>query len=74
MPLADNLRYYLRERKITQMALAQRGNRKHCTIFRWLTGETIPRLSMVAVVADVLGVTVWELLEDRQHLGPTRSA
>jgi len=67
MPFSDNLRYYLRERKMTQMALARRVNRQHCTVFRWLTGETVPRLPVIAVVADVLGVTVGELLEDRRN-------
>jgi transcriptional regulator with XRE-family HTH domain len=67
MPFSDNLRYYLEQRRITQTALAKRVNRKHCTIFRWLSGQTVPRLPVAMLVADVLGVTVDELLEDREN-------
>lgn len=68
MAFSDRLRFYLREKHMTQQALAQRVGRKQCTVFRWLSGQSVPRLSTVTVVADVLGVTVNDLLEDgRKH-------
>ena len=60
MPFSANLRHYLSERKMTQAALARRVNRRQFTIFRWLSAKTIPRLAVVAPVADALpGVTMY---------------
>ena len=63
MPFADNLRYYLRQRHLTQEAFARKVNRRHCTVFRWLSGQTIPRLSTITIVANALGVAVSDLLD-----------
>lgn len=55
-----------KEKNMTQEQLAEKMNVTDKSISRWENGKTMPDLSMIPILADVLGVEVSELLNGRR--------
>ena len=63
-PIVQRLRFYREKRGIKQGDLAQRLGISTATLSRWENGRTSfnPTLSQLLIVADMLGITLIELL------------
>jgi transcriptional regulator with XRE-family HTH domain len=66
---AEEIRVLLARRRISAAELARRTGMKQSTLARRMTGETAFDLDDLELIADVLGVTVTELLP--QFSGPS---
>lgn len=74
MPFPDKLDALMRQKGLSQMALAQELNVSQRAVSGWLTGA-VPRPKTASAIADYFGVTVAELLNSslRQPLSSNDS-
>lgn len=58
---ADNLKRIRKEKKLTQVQLAERLECTQNEVSRWETGKWLPSILTAVKIADALGCTVDEL-------------
>lgn len=61
---SENLQYYRRERNLTQLALGEKINAGYTTISMLESGRFKPDSDTVKALADILNVTVEDLLKN----------
>lgn len=66
---ADRLRYYLKIKNMTQVELAEAVGVSQATVSFWCNGTKIPRPNKILDIANVFGIELNDLVEDR---GPAR--
>lgn len=59
-----------RDKGLTQSALAEQLEVTRKAISRWETGRGYPDIELLPKLAEVLGISVQELLEAKKHLAP----
>ena len=59
---SDNLRAVRRERRMTQKALAERLGYSEKAISKWERGLSFPDISLLIPLADILKVSLYNLL------------
>ena len=65
----------LREKQgLTQLQLAEKLSVSDKTVSKWETGKGFPDISLIKVLADVLRVSIPELLSGEQVINANRSA
>lgn len=62
--LAKNLAYYRKLNNMTQAELAERINYSDKSVSKWERGEGIPDIIVLAIIAQVFGITVNDLIAD----------
>ena len=62
LAIGENIRNFRKKNDLTQEALADRLGVTYQSISRWENGTTYPDLELIPAIADVLAVTVDELL------------
>jgi len=62
LAIGENIRNYRKKNDLTQEALADRLGVTYQSISRWENGTTYPDLELIPAIADMLAVTVDELL------------
>ena len=62
---ANNLRYYLQEKGVTQKELAEAVGLSQGAISDWMTLRRYPRMDAVQKLADFFGIEKSDLVEDR---------
>ncbi len=62
LAIGENIRKFRKKNDVTQEALADRLGVTYQSISRWENGTTYPDLELIPVIAEVLAVTVDELL------------
>ena len=62
LAIGDNIRNFRKRNDLTQEALADRLGVTYQSISRWENGTTYPDLELIPAIADMLSVTVDELL------------
>lgn len=65
--LADNLTKLRKKHKLTQVELAHQLGFSDKSISKWEQGDTIPDIETIKKIADLYGVSVDSLLEDKPH-------
>lgn len=55
-----------REKNITQEQLAEKLGVTDKSVSRWENGKTMPDISMLGLLADILGISIQELLNGRR--------
>ena len=63
---AKNLSSYRRQSGMTQLELAEKLNYSDKSISKWERGDGLPDLFVAATIADMLGVTVNDLVSERE--------
>lgn len=58
-----------KEKKMTQSQLAQLMNASQSAVAMWETGVALPRPDKLCKLAQILGVTVDQLLSDKEEEG-----
>ena len=66
LAIGENIRNFRKKNDLTQEALADRLGVSYQSISRWENGTTYPDLELIPAIAEVLSVTVDELLGMRQ--------
>jgi len=69
-----NLDRLLRERDQTNTWLASKVGVSNATVTKWLQGKIAPELSRLDAIAETLGVTYVQLLEDGDKVAAPRKA
>lgn len=64
--IARNLKFYLKARNIKQGELAKEAYLSPKSIINYIGGHSRPRVDMLCVIAEKLGVTPNALLAERQ--------
>ncbi|MBP3370431.1 MAG: helix-turn-helix transcriptional regulator, partial [Clostridia bacterium] len=62
LAIGENIRNFRKKNDLTQEALADRLGVTYQSISRWENGTTYPDLELIPAIAEVLAVTVDELL------------
>ena len=62
LAIGENIRNFRKKNDLTQEALADRLGVTYQSISRWENGTTYPDLELIPAIAEVLTVTVDELL------------
>lgn len=68
MILAENLRYYLEQKNLTQQDIANYMHCSNSTVSDWCSGKKYPRVDKMQRLADYLGVTMSQLTSPRDIL------
>lgn len=55
--LANNIREFRLERKMTQAQLANKLGVQYQTVSKWETGTSVPDTAMLPMIADTLDIT-----------------
>lgn len=63
---AKNLSSYRRQSGMTQLELAERLNYSDKSISKWERGDGLPDLFVAATIADMLGVSLNDLISERE--------
>lgn len=58
----ENLKYYLEKENISQRKFAKLVGTTPATVNRWITGKRQPHLSKITKIANVLDVTIEQLV------------
>ena len=65
MKLSDNIRYFRKLRNLSQDEIAKRlGYKSFTTIQKWETGMAEPPVGKLYELADILHVSIMDLLKD----------
>ena len=62
LTIGENIRNYRKKNDLTQEAFADRLGVTYQSVSRWENGATYPDLELIPAIANILGVTVDELL------------
>ena len=63
---AKNLSSYRRQSGMTQLELAERLNYSDKSVSKWERGDGLPDLFVAATIADMLGVSLNDLISERE--------
>ena len=66
--LQENIKYFRKERGLTQEELAIRVNVVRQTVSKWEKGQSVPDADLLQKVAEVLEVTVGQLLGQEKEM------
>ena len=66
--LQENIKYFRKERGLTQEELAIRVNVVRQTVSKWEKGQSVPDANLLQKVAEVLEVTVGQLLGQEKEM------
>lgn len=69
--LSNNLKSIRKSKKITQEALASKLNVTRQTISKWENGQSIPDAESLTQIADILKISVQELLGEEVNQNKT---
>lgn len=67
---AHNLACYRRRAGLTQLELAEKLNYSDKSVSKWERGEGIPDLFVVATIAELFGMTVNDMISDKEVKKP----
>ena len=78
--LAQNIAYYRKHLKLTQLELAEKLNYSDKAVSKWERAEAVPEITVLKQLADFFGVTIDTLIKEPkkqmakplQHLGKKR--
>ncbi|MBO5645625.1 MAG: helix-turn-helix domain-containing protein, partial [Clostridia bacterium] len=62
LAIGENIRHFRKQNDLTQEAFADRLGVTYQSISRWENGATYPDLELIPAIAEILAVTVDELL------------
>lgn len=65
---AENLRYYLEQKELTQQDVANYMRCSNSTVSDWCSGKKYPRVDKMQRLADYLGMTMSQLTSPRDIL------
>lgn len=65
--VADNLIYYRKLNNLTQLELSEKLNYSDKSISKWERKEGLPDLYTLYLIADLYGITIDQLLEERKE-------
>ncbi len=65
--VASNIAYYRRECNLTQAELAEKIFYSDKSVSKWERGDGVPDICVLVMLADLFGVTVNDLISDKQH-------
>lgn len=65
--VADNLIYYRKANNLTQLQLAEKLNYSDKSISKWERKESLPDLYILYTIADLYGITINELTQERNE-------
>lgn len=63
----EKLKTLLKRQEMTQRELAEKAGTTEVSVSRYLRGQRTPRLLTLAVIAQVLGVSIDDLLTERRR-------
>lgn len=63
----EKLKTLLKRQEMTQRELAEKAGTTEVSVSRYLRGQRTPRLLTLAAIAQVLGVSIDDLLTERQR-------
>lgn len=63
----EKLKTLLKRQEMTQRELAEKAGTTEVSVSRYLRGQRTPRLLTLAAIAQVLGVSVDDLLTERRR-------
>lgn len=63
----EKLKTLLKRQEMTQRELAEKAGTTEVSISRYLRGQRTPRLLTLAAIAQVLGVSIDDLLTERRR-------
>lgn len=63
----EKLKTLLKRQEMTQRELAEKAGTTEVSVSRYLRGQRTPRLLTLAAIAQVLGVSIDDLLTERRH-------
>lgn len=66
--LQENIKYFRKERGLTQEELAIRVNVVRQTVSKWEKGQSVPDADLLQKIAEVLEVTVSQLLGQEKEM------
>lgn len=64
------LNYYMQKNNLTQADLAADLNLKTSTVSSWCTGQKLPRMDKIQLLADYFGINKSDLIEDKSESSP----
>ena len=67
MTMAENIRRYMGERKLTRRQIAQQLGVPYSTVCEWVSGNAYPRMEKMERLAALLGVPPSALLEEEKQ-------
>lgn len=67
---AHNLSFFRRQSGMTQLELAEKLNYSDKSVSKWERGEGLPDLFVVAEIAELFGVTVNDMIRDKEFKKP----
>ena len=62
--VVDNLIYYRKENKLTQLQLAEKLNYSDKAISKWERGESLPDIYILNNIAEIYGITLNDLVKE----------
>lgn len=62
-----NLNYYLEKSGHTQLELSEAIGVSTATVSEWCNGKKMPRMNKIEEIANWLGLSISDLLEDRSE-------
>lgn len=68
MDIGENIKYYRLKQKLTQKELAKQLFVSEKTIGHWETGKRTPSIDNIQVLSKILGVTIENMLEERENI------
>ena len=63
----EKLKTLLKRQEMTQRELAEKAGTTEVSVSRYLSGQRTPRLLTLAAIAQVLGVSIDDLLTERRR-------
>lgn len=63
----EKLKTLLKRQEMTQRELAEKAGTTEVSVSRYLRGQRTPGLLTLAAIAQVLGVSIDDLLTERRH-------
>ena len=64
--VTENLIYYRKINKLTQLQLAEKLNYSDKAISKWERGESLPDLYILSLIADLYGITLNDLVTNKK--------
>lgn len=64
--VVENLIYYRKANKLTQLQLADKLNYSDKAISKWERGESLPDLYILSLIADIYGITLNDLITTKK--------
>lgn len=63
---SKNIQYFMKQKNVTQMQLANDLELPYTTIASWVMGARMPRMNKVQMLADYFGIEISALMEEWQ--------